>query len=319
MRLPIFIAVVAATGLMAYAQDTLKVRVETVQVYATVTDFKGRFVTNLKQNNFRIFEEGKEQKVDAFTSDDSPISVGIIFDVNGTTGDNFPLAKQAALTFLNAGNLNDEYFVVEFNDKPQITQDFTRDLGKLANHVPELHRTKESSAIDAINLGLDTLRHGRSPRKILLVFSNGGYSKNEHSSGQVQNLGRQLDAQIFGVTMVLPSVSAASADLMACNPVEPGVCGTYILRDGYDTGLSIIDSVGGEGFASDSGPDFVTVCRRIGVALRNQYILGYQSTNPDHDGKYRHLQVKLDVRDVPDLRVHTRDGYYALAPDGGSR
>jgi Ca-activated chloride channel family protein len=309
-----------AAAAAALAQDTIKVHVETIQVYANVTDFKGRFVTNLKQDNFKILEDGKEQHIDAFSSDDSPLSVGLIFDVNGFMGDNFPLARQAALTFLNVGNLNNEYFVIEFNNKPQVTEDYTQDLDKLASHKPALHATKESGELDAIDLGLETLRRARNPRKVLLVFSSGGYSQNEHKAGPIRKLARQLDAQIFGVTLVMPSVSASNADPMACAGETPGICGRYDLSNGFDTGFDIIDSVGGEGgFASDSATDFETTCRRIGVALRNQYILGYQSTNAAHDGTYRHLEVKLNVQNVPDLRVHTRDGYYAFDPDGGQR
>jgi len=319
MRWLILIAAVAATGMLARAQDTIKVAVETVQVHATVTDFNGRFVTNLKSGDFKVYEDGKEQKVDAFTSDDSPLSVGILFDVNGLMGDNFALAKQAALTFLKTGNFNNEYFLIEFNNQPQIAADFTRDLETLENHVPRLQKTKESSAIDAINLGLEKLRNGSNPRKVLLLFSSGGYSRNEHRTAQVQNLARQLDVQIFGVTLVMPAMSATNADPMECAGVTPGVCGVHVLGSGFETGLDIISSVGGEGFASDSAPDFVTISRRIGVALRNQYILGYQSTNPVHDGKYRSLQVKLAIRDVPDLKVHTRDGYYAFGTEGGQR
>ncbi len=312
-------AIAAATGLASAQIQTYKVNVETVQIHTTVTDFKGRFVTNLKSRDFTIFEDGNPQKIDAFTSDDSPLSVGILFDVNGLMGDNFALAKQAALTFLKTGNFNNEYFLVEFNNRPQIVEDFTHDLAALENHAQMLRGTKESGAIDALNLGLEKLRSGNNPRKVLLLFSTGGYSRNEHKTDQVRNLARQLDVQMFGVTLVMPSVSVANADPMECADATPGLCGVHVLGSGFDTGVDIISSVGGEGFASDSAPDFVTICRRIGVALRNQYILGYQSTNSVHDGKYRSLQVKLAIRDVPDLKVHTRAGYYAFGSEGGQR
>src|SRR5436190_23183994 len=95
---------VPTVGLILYSQDVIKVNVETVQVYTTVTDVKGRFVTGLKAADFKVAEDGVSQEIEAFTSDDAPISLGILVDVTGTMGDNLPLAKQAALTFLRAGN-----------------------------------------------------------------------------------------------------------------------------------------------------------------------------------------------------------------------
>jgi Ca-activated chloride channel homolog len=274
--------------------DVIRVNVEMVQAYTTVTDVKGRFVTNLKAGNFRVSEDGKEQQIDAFSSDDSPLSVGILFDVNGTMGDNLPLAKEAALSFLKAGNFKNEYFLLEFNDKPQITVDYTNDLGKLKNHTSLLRRSRNDGAMDAIYAGLEKLRNAKNPRKVLLVFTTGGDLKNEHKIAQVRNLAAQLDVQIYGISI---------ADINA---------------HGYDegtSGMEVVDSVGGEVFAPDTGADFLTTCRKIAVALRNQYVIGYQSTNAAHDGKYRRLKVKLTLDDAPELFVHTRGGYYARGPE----
>ena len=100
-------------ALLCFAQDVLKVNVETVQVHTTVTDLKGRFVTGLEAKHFTVAEDGKRQQIDSFSADDAPLSIGILIDVTGTMGRNLPLARQAALTFLRAGNLANEYFVIE--------------------------------------------------------------------------------------------------------------------------------------------------------------------------------------------------------------
>jgi hypothetical protein len=105
-----------------------------------------------------------------------------------------------------------------------------------------------------------------------------------------------LDVQIFGIT-------AADIDVHGH---------TVRTTDGFE----IIESSGGEVLTPDSAADFLNTGRRIAVALRNQYILGYRSTDPSHDGKYRRLEVKLSVPGAPELIVHTRDGYYAKSPEG---
>ena len=309
MRWIIFAA--ALTGVFAFAQDTLKVNVETVQVYANVTDLKGRFVTGLKSDNFKVFEDGKEQKIDGFTSDDSAVSAGIVIDVNGLMGDNFPAARQGALEFLKTGNLRNEYFVVEYSDKAEVTVDYTRDLSALEKlAAPTLRQTKTTAVLDAIRIGVEKLQTAHNPRKALLVFASTGVMKSESKTSQVRDLARRLDVQLLGVTLT-PSAPAGA-------PV--GYSPTAIQSDvemGSEPTLDVMNDLGGDGFAADSAPDLLTLCQRIAVGLRNQYILGYQPTNSAHDGKYRRLQVKLEVKNVPDLIVHTRAGYYALGPEGG--
>jgi Ca-activated chloride channel homolog len=296
MRWLLVIAVAAATGLLASAQDLIKVDVEVVQVYAAVTDAKGRFVTDLKSADFKVSENGAGQKIEAFSSDDTPLSVAILFGAGGTIGGDLPLAKLAALSFLKASHLENEYFVVEFNNKPQLTQDYTHDVTKLKNHVLSLHGTRDAGDYDAIYLALEKLRDAANPRKVLLMFTSGGDVKGEHSLAEVRDLARQLDVQIFGIT-------ATDVDVHG-NLVRT--------TDGFE----VIQSSGGEVLVPDSAADFLNTGRRIAVALRNQYILGYRSTNPAHDGKYRQLEVKLNVPGVPELIVHTRNGYYAKSPEG---
>ena len=293
MKLPILIAAVALTGLLAFAQDTIKVHVETVQVYTTVTDIGGRFVTNLKQDDFKVFEDGKEQKVDAFSSDDSPISVGIVFDASGLMGDNFQVARAGAIEFLKTGNLSNEYFLVESNNKPKLTEDYTRDIEKLQNHAAILQKTKDDAVVDAVNLALTKLRDATNPRKVLLVFTERRPPFRERSQSG--------------------SSSESRTTAGRANPRRHDPEGLTDFGDQVASGADVLESLGADPFAADSAEDFVNVCRRVSVEIQEpKYILGYQSTNPAHDGKYRSLEVKLNfAKDVPDLTVHTRAGYYA--------
>ena len=276
---------------VAMAQDPIRVDVEVVQVHATVTDPRGRFVTNLKPANFQIFEDGKSQKVDAFTADDSPLSIGFVFDRADAA------AKLLALEFLKAGNLLNEYFIVEFDTEARVVEDYTRDPRRLAQYESTVVKHPDNAAIDAIYLGLDKLRSGKNPRRVLLVFTPGGLLKSRHSSSEARTLARQLDVQVFGIASTPPDVRG--------------------VVKGTESGLDVMNLVGGQYFGAALGADAVDTTRKIAVALRNQYSIGYRSTNTQRDGKYRRFTVKLAIDGNPDLLVHTRDGYYAPGPEGG--
>jgi hypothetical protein len=144
-------------------------------------------------------------------------------------------------------------------------------------------------------MGLEKLREAKNPRKVLRVFTSGGYLKSQHKAAAVRALARQLDVQIYGITLI-----------------EVDIHGSL---DGRDSAETLIGSVGGETFTPDGALDFLSTCRKVAVGLRNQYILGYHSTNPEHDGKYRRLDVKLALKNAPPLNVQTRNGFYALGPE----
>ena len=293
--LGVFVAVaaMAAFGYSRQASQTLKVNVELVQVYATVTDTQGRFVKDLQKEHFQVFEDGKEQAIEAFSSDDVPVSVGIVLDVSGTMKENLPVAKEGAMTFLNAGHLDNEFFLIEFNNKAEVTEDYNHDLMALRNHNSFLPSTRDKAAYDAVYLGLDKLRDAINPRKVLLVLTSGGYVVGEHKASDVRKLARELDTQIFGIDL----------------PVDSDIHGE---TDGRVPTSEIVEPIGGRNFVSSSGTDYLNICRRIAIAMRNQYAIAYRSSNTSHDGSYRHIKVKINPpKGAPELLVQTREGYYA--------
>ena len=126
---------------LGYAQErpappkTINVDVDLVLINATVTMPDGRFVTNLDQKHFQLWEDKLEQKVEYFSAEDVPISLGVIFDVSGSMKDKISTARDAAVTFLKTGNPEDEYFLVEFSSRPEVAEDFTTDVSRLQNRL----------------------------------------------------------------------------------------------------------------------------------------------------------------------------------------
>src|SRR5215831_5855834 len=153
--------------------QSLKVDVDLVLVNATVTDPLNRYVTSLEASHFQITEDKVEQKIEYFNAEEVPISIGIIFDVSGSMKDKIATARQAANTFLKSGNPEDEYFIVEFANRPELMADFTTDITKLQNKLILTQAKGQTAMYDSVYLGLEKLKEGSNPKKALLLITDG--------------------------------------------------------------------------------------------------------------------------------------------------
>src|SRR6266850_886156 len=152
--------------------QTIKVDVDLVMVTATVTDAQNRYVTGLEQEHFQVWEDKLEQKIEYFSAEDVPISLGVIFDTSGSMKDKISTARDAAVTFLKTGNPEDEYFLVEFANRPQVAEDFTTDVTRLQNKLIFTPAKGMTAMYDSVYLGLEKLKEGNNPKKALLRFTN---------------------------------------------------------------------------------------------------------------------------------------------------
>jgi len=145
--------------------QTLKVDVDLVLVNATVTDPLNRYVSGLGQEHFQIWEDKLEQKIAYFSSEDVAISIGVIFDVSGSMKDKITTARDAAVTFLKTGNPEDEFFLVEFANRPEVASDFTTDVSKLQSKLIFTPAKGMTAMYDAVYVGLEKLKAGSNPKK----------------------------------------------------------------------------------------------------------------------------------------------------------
>lgn len=287
----IFFLSLAAT-LVIRAQErqrTMKVDVDLVQVYATVTDEFNHYVVGLDSRNFELFEDKIVQKIESFSSEDVPLSVGIILDVSGSMKPNLLLAKNAAVTFLKLGNPDDEYFLVEFSDRAQITEDFTTDISRLQNHIAFIPSKGMTALFDAVYLGLDKVRSGSNARKFLLVITDGGENHSHYSFSQVRDFAREQDVQLYWIQI------AGGGGIPTSGTVG-----------------DIVEMTGGRRFFARSPYDLEDICTKIAIEVKNQYVIGYRSSNGNRDGKYRHIRMKVTPpRGMAQLFVRAKEGYYA--------
>src|SRR5450755_3052667 len=177
----------------------LRVDTMVVQIPVTVTDQLNRFVTGLEKENFRIFEDKSEQNVSYFSSEDAPLSVGIVFDTSGSMGAKLDKSREAVAQFFKTANPEDEFFLVEFNDRPELVNPFTSSLEEIQNKLTFTQSKGRTALLDAVYLGLHTMKKGRNARKALLIISDGGDNSSRYTESEIKNLVREADVQIYAI------------------------------------------------------------------------------------------------------------------------
>jgi len=268
-----------------------------VLIPVTVTDPLNRFVTGLEKENFRVFEDKVEQGIVQFSSEDAPISVGVVFDCSGSMGSKLEKSRQAVAQFFKTANPDDEFFLVEFNDRADMVIGFTADLEEIQNRLTFTQSRGKTALLDAVYLGLHQMRKAHNARKALLIISDGGDNNSRYTESEVKNLVREADVQIYAIGIFEPIGNRSRT------PEE--LAGPSLLSE-------IAEQTGGRHFPVEDLNELPDVAAKIGIELRNQYILGYAPKNQERNGKYRRVQVKLvQPRGLPPLRAFWRLGYYA--------
>jgi Ca-activated chloride channel homolog len=274
----------------------MKSTVELVLVPVTITDPMNRLVTGLDKENFTVFEGKSQQEIRSFSSEDAPVSLGVIFDMSGSMTSKIERAREAVIEFFKTANPQDEFFMITFADKPEEVTDFTSSIediqGKLVYTVPK----GRTALLDAIYLGISKMRHAKYPKKAMLIISDGGDNHSRYTEGEIKSMVKEADVLIYAIGIYDHYF-----------PTEEERLGPGLLSD-------ITELTGGRAFTIDNPNDLADVATKIGIELRNQYVLGYRPTNPIKDGKWRKIKVKLQPpKGLPPLRVYAKTGYYAPA------
>ncbi len=177
----------------------LSVNVDMVLVPVTITDPMNRLVTGLDRENFNLFEGKEQQEIKTFTSEDAPISLGVIFDMSGSMSSKIDRAREAVIEFFKTANPQDEFFMVTFADKPEEISDFTTSVediqGKLVYTVPK----GRTALLDAIYLGVSKMRQARYPKKALLIISDGGDNHSRYTEGEIRSTVKEADILIYAI------------------------------------------------------------------------------------------------------------------------
>ena len=290
MRVAVLAVLVCATVVSAQ----IRVDVDLVLLQATVTDQAGRYVMDLAPERFRVWEDKVEQRIEYFSTENVPLTAGIVFDTSGSMTDKLPPARAAAETFLRMGNRDDEYFLIVFSDSLHLVQDFTTDISKFLSPLLFAKAKGSTALYDALYLGLDKVARADNPRKAILLITDGADNHSRYSLSNVREFAKEHDVMIFSIGILDPRDVQFS-----------GVSGRRVLEN-------LSDLTGGASFFPDSVDALDSICEQIGAELKNQYVLGYRSSNRAADSRWRKIRLAVDrPSGMPPLSVRTKRGYYS--------
>jgi len=217
--------------------------------------------------------------------------------------DKLSIARDAAVTFLKSGNPDDEYFLVEFADRPEVSQDFTTDIARLQNHLIFTPAKGMTALYDSVYLGLEKLREGSNPKKALLLITDGEDNRSRYTFSNVKEFVKEQDVQIYSIGIVSEFNSQLGSGRIGRGLVE-----------------ELSELTGGRSFFPDSIYELEDICTKIAIELKNQYVIGYNSTNQGKDGKWRKLSMKIDPpKGLPRLNVRYKSGYYAAVGETATK
>src|SRR5215510_2637526 len=180
-------------------QASIRVDSNLVLIPVTVTDPMNRFVTGLEKENFKLFEDKQPQEISTFSSEDAPISVGVVFDCSGSMGNKLEKSRQAVAQFFKTANPEDEFFLVQFNDTAELAEPFTRNLEEIQNRLTFTQSKGRTALLDGIYLALHEMKKAKNPRKALLLISDGGDNSSRYSEQEIKNLVKEADVQIYAI------------------------------------------------------------------------------------------------------------------------
>ena len=280
---------------LLWGQDTafkLNVNVDLTEVHVNVTDENDRPVGNLKKENFRLFEDRKEQSISVFKHEDIPVSLGLVIDNSRSIEPRKQRLDAAALSFVRKGNVEDETFVVHFDDTVRLNRDFTDSIPLLEETLAGMKPFGQTAIYDALILALDHMENAKHTKRAILLITDGVDNASKHSLGEAVEAAKRARVAVY--TVGLLSISGG--------------------QKAEDSLIRIAEVSGGRAFFPNDVDEARVVMERVARDLREQYTLGYFPTNIQRSGGWR--SIRVDV--VPPasfpknarLNASYRHGYY---------
>jgi VWFA-related protein len=280
------------------ARSAANIHVESnlVLIPVLVTDQADRAITGLGRDRFRLLDDKAEQVISHFATEDAPVSIGLVFDASGSMEKKMTRARAAVSEFLRAANPEDEFSLVEINDRAELLAGFTDRIADIQNRMLFIGAKGRTALLDGIVLSLNEMKHAKHARKAILIISDGGDNNSRYSEREVKNRLREADVQVFALGVLEPFESRSRT------PEELG--GPALLYD--------LSRQSGGVFEVGDPDELAGIARNVATALRNQYVLGYVPDSAMRNGKYHKVQVKVDrPKGTPPIHVSYRNGYIA--------
>ena len=232
-----------------------------------------------------------------FSSEDAPISIGVILDLSGSMTNKIGKAKEAALQFLKTANPQDEFFLVGFNDHAQLLSSFNNNEADLQGRLLSCSPRGKTALLDAMYLGISQMRAANNRKRALLIISDGGDNNSRYNEKDIKRLVREANTQLYSIGIFDP------LEYRSRTPEE--LNGPTLLNE-------MTELTGGRSFTVENLSNLADIAAKIGAELRNQYVLGYRPSHKVHDARWRKIKVKLRTpKGLPPLTAYAKTGYYA--------
>ncbi|HSR66555.1 MAG TPA: VWA domain-containing protein [Acidobacteriota bacterium] len=297
---PLLALSVVPAALLAQEQDdqVIRVEVERVNVIVTVTDKRGRFITDLPKERFEIYEDGERQEITTFDRPtDLPLQLALIMDTSQSVRTQLDFEKEAARQFvLSLMQPGDRALLVEFDRGVNLLQDFTDRPSVIARAIDGLQAGGGTALFDAVyRVSLDKMSYGRGQdRKVILLISDGVDRDSRYSRQETLEMALRNEVAIYAI-----GTNRFGADQR---------------KKGWNNLEKMSESTGGLALFPYSVSKLEESFENINKELRSQYLLVYNPTNTAKDGTFRKIRVKL--KDKGGLRLRHREGYYADGAEG---
>jgi len=267
--------------------------VNLVLVPTTVIDSFNRPVKSLRIHDFIVYDGDEPQVIKYFNEEDAPISIGILLDTSGSMKKKYELARQAVTQLFANANSEDDYFVITFSEQPELLADTTKSIETIEAELANVQPSGGTPLLDAIYLGLDKLKDARYQRRALVIISDGGDNSSRYRTREIRALAQESDVQIYAMGIFSPLTISIEDHL-----------GKKLLTE-------ITDATGGRAVFLSSAARLPEVSAEFSRELRNQYVLGYQPSHLQADGKLHKIKVKLATRLAQPLNLYYKREYVA--------
>jgi Ca-activated chloride channel homolog len=269
-----------------------KKKVEEVVLHAIVVDPQNHLISDLNRDAFNVFENGKQQRMTSFRHENVPLALGILIDNSGSMRPKRQKVNEAALNLVRSSNVQDEVFVVNFGEEYYLDQDFTGDVAKLKAALDKVQTSGSTALYDAIVASAAHIRRdARIQKRVLLVVTDGRDNASQESLDETVQQLQQADGPVVYIIAFVDETKRASSTIRALQAISLNTGGTaYFPKD-----LDQVDAI----------------TKSIGYDIRDQYVIGYKSSNPMAGHAYHAIEVQASDGDRHKLRVRTRTGYYS--------
>jgi len=264
----------------------LRIDTNLVLIPVSINDPRGRPVAGLEARNFRITDNKEPQTISAFSMEDEPVALGLVFDTSNSMKPFLAGARRAAALFVATANPGDQFLLVEFDSTPRITVPLTGDLAHIRYELTFTQSRGSTAMIDAVYMAMNEIKKSPKQRKALILVSDGGDNNSRYTAGELKTVLQESEVLVYSVAM------------LGGDDSNPG-----LMR-------SIAEETGGRMFVANSG--LPNIAATISLDLRNRYVLGYVPTNAARDGLYHKVDLELlPPKGLPKLRAYWRRGYFA--------